>query len=137
MSLPERLGGKVGFKVKALVVDDSSTMRSILRMTLRGAGFEVVEAGNGMEALGQLKNSGSVAVALVDWNMPVMNGLDFTKAIRAQCAYDNLRILMVTSETEIDQVTRAMNAGANEYLMKPFSREVLIAKLDLLDIFEE
>jgi two-component system chemotaxis response regulator CheY len=69
--------------------------------------------------------------------MPVMNGLDFTKALRRERHYDQVRILMVTSETEIEQVMRAMNAGVNEYLMKPFSRDILIAKLDLLDILED
>ena len=99
--------------------------------------MDVIEAGNGLQALEQMKSHPDVELVLVDWNMPEMNGLDFIKAIRAQKIYDRVNILMVTSETELDQVTRAMNAGANEYLMKPFSKEVLIAKLDLLDIFED
>jgi two-component system chemotaxis response regulator CheY len=122
--------------MRALVVDDSRTIRTIIRKILGEIGMDVIEACNGQQALEQFKAHPDIELVLVDWNMPVMNGLDFTKALRAQ-GYDNVRILMVTSETEIDQVTRAMNAGANEYLMKPFSREVLIAKLDLLDIFEE
>jgi two-component system chemotaxis response regulator CheY len=123
--------------MRALIVDDSRTIRTIIGKILREIGMDVIEASNGLQALEQIKLHPDIELVLVDWNMPVMNGLDFTKAVRAQVAYDNLRILMVTSETEIEQVTRAMNAGANEYLMKPFSREVLIAKLDLLDIFEE
>jgi two-component system chemotaxis response regulator CheY len=123
--------------MRALVIDDSRTIRTIIGKILREIGMDVVEAGNGLQALELLKLHADIELVLVDWNMPVMNGLDFIKSIRAHGAYDHLRILMVTSETEIDQVTRAMNAGANEYLMKPFSREVLIAKLDLLDIFEE
>lgn len=123
--------------MRALVVDDSRTIRSIVSKILRQIGMEVVEAGDGLQALEQMRRNPDVELVLVDWNMPVMNGLDFISALRANPSYDHVRILMVTSETETDQVTRAMNAGANEYLMKPFSPEVLIAKLDLLDIFEE
>jgi two-component system chemotaxis response regulator CheY len=123
--------------MRALVIDDSRTIRTIIGTILRQIGMDVSEAGNGLQALEQMKLHSDVELVLVDWNMPEMNGLDFIKAIRAQRAYDRVRILMVTSETELDQVTRAMNAGANEYLMKPFSREILIAKLDLLDIFED
>jgi two-component system chemotaxis response regulator CheY len=123
--------------MRALVIDDSRTIRTIIGKILREIGMDVLEACNGLQALEQFKMHDDIELVLVDWNMPVMNGLDFIKAVRAHGAYDRVRILMVTSETEIDQVTRAMDAGANEYLMKPFSREVLIAKLDLLDIFEE
>jgi two-component system chemotaxis response regulator CheY len=131
------LGGKVGFKVKALVVDDSSTMRSILRMTLRGAGFEVVEAGNGAEALDRLQDSGSVAVALVDWNMPVMNGFEFLCAARTNHAYDKTKIVMVTTETEIVQVKAALTQGANEYIMKPFTRDAVIEKMQLMGLLPQ
>jgi two-component system, chemotaxis family, chemotaxis protein CheY len=123
--------------MRALVIDDSRTIRIIIGTILRKSGMDVIEAGNGLQALEQMKKHPDVGLVLVDWNMPEMNGLDFIKAIRAQRVYDSVRILMVTSETELDQVTRAMNAGANEYLMKPFSPEILIAKLDLLDIFED
>ncbi len=123
--------------MRALVIDDSRTIRGIICKILRQIGMEVVEAGDGLQALEQMRRNPDVELVLVDWNMPVMNGLDFIVALRAQPAYDHVRILMVTSETESDQVTRAINAGANEYLMKPFSPEVLIAKLDLLDIFED
>ena len=74
---------------------------------------------------------------LVDWNMPEMNGLDFIRAGRVAAEYDGVRIVMVTTETESEQVTQALNAGANEYVMKPFSKDVLIAKLNLLDMFRE
>jgi two-component system, chemotaxis family, chemotaxis protein CheY len=123
--------------MRALVIDDSRTIRGIICKILRQIGMDVVEAGDGLQALEQMRRNPDVELVLVDWNMPVMNGLDFIVALRAQPAYDHVRILMVTSETESDQVTRAMDAGANEYLMKPFSPEVLIAKLDLLDIFED
>jgi two-component system chemotaxis response regulator CheY len=74
---------------------------------------------------------------LLDWNMPEMNGFDLLRQVRSQRTYDGVRILMVTSESEIAQVTRALNAGANEYLMKPFGKEVLIAKLNLMDVLQE
>ena len=66
-----------------------------------------------------------------------MNGLDFIKAVRAERAYDSVRIVMVTTETEQEQVMRALDAGANEYVMKPFTKEILVAKLSLLDVFGE
>lgn len=123
--------------MRALVVDDARTIRMIIGKILKEFGMEVLEAGNGKQALEQMRLNPGIDLILVDWNMPEMNGLDFIKAIRAQKTYDRVRILMVTSETESEQVTKALKAGANEYLMKPFSREILIAKLDLLSIYEE
>lgn len=121
----------------ALVIDDSRTVRVIIGTTLRELGMDVTEAGNGREGLEQLRQSPGIELILVDWNMPEMNGLDFIRAVRAERAYDPVRILMVTTETEQEQVLRALNAGANEYLMKPFTREILVAKLGLLDVLEE
>jgi two-component system, chemotaxis family, chemotaxis protein CheY len=121
----------------ALVVDDSRTVRIIVGTILRDLGMDVLEAGDGRQALEQIKQHPDVELILVDWNMPEMNGLDFIRTIRAQRAHDGVRILMVTSETESEQVTCALNAGANEYLMKPFTREILLAKLNLLDVYEE
>jgi two-component system chemotaxis response regulator CheY len=118
----------------ALVIDDSRTARILIGNTLKELGIAVVQAGDGAEALEQLKKVPNVDLMLVDWNMPVMNGLDFIRAVRAQRAYDNVRILMVTSEAECAQVTRALEAGADEYLMKPFTKEVLVAKLNLLHV---
>ena len=123
--------------MRALVIDDSRAVRIIIRNILREIGMEVVEAGNGREALEQLQQNPDVELVLVDWNMPEMNGLDFIRAVRSQRAYDAVRIVMVTTETESEQVDRALKAGANEYLMKPFNKEVLVAKLNLLDVFEE
>ena len=123
--------------MRALVIDDSRTIRVILCKWLKDTGIDVLEAGNGKQGLEQMKLHPGIELILVDWNMPEMNGLDFIKAVRAQKQFDRVRILMVTSETETEQVTKALKAGANEYLMKPFSREILIAKLDLLSIYEE
>ena len=121
--------------MRALLIDDSRAVRVIIRNILLEMGMEVVEAGNGREALEQLRQNPDVDLMLVDWNMPEMNGLDFIHVVRSQRSYDGVRIVMVTTETEAEQVCRALNAGANEYVMKPFSREVLVAKLNMLDVF--
>jgi two-component system chemotaxis response regulator CheY len=119
----------------ALVIDDSRAVRLIIRNIVREMGIDVVEAVNGLEGLEKLRQNPDVELVLVDWNMPEMNGLDFIREVRAQRAYDGIRIVMVTTETEGEQVCRALNAGANEYVMKPFSRDVLVAKLSMLDAF--
>jgi len=121
-------------RVRALVIDDSRTTRMIIGQILREIGIDVLEAANGVEALEQIKQHSDVELLLVDWNMPEMNGFDFIRAVRADRAYDGVRILMVTSEAQGEQVTRALSAGANEYLMKPFTKDVLLAKLNLLDL---
>lgn len=123
--------------MRALVIDDSRAVRIIIGSILQEIGLEVIEAGNGVEAMDQLQRYQDVELMLVDWNMPQMNGIDFIRHVRAQRAYDAVRILMVTSEAHGEQVTMALKAGANEYLMKPFNKEILVAKLHLLDVFQE
>ena len=123
--------------MRALVVDDSRTVRIIIGNILREIGVEVLEAGNGLEALGQMIRHPDIELLLLDWNMPQMNGFEFLRAVRAQRAYDGVRILMVTSESQSEQVVKALGAGANEYLMKPFNKDVLVAKLHLMDAFPE
>jgi two-component system chemotaxis response regulator CheY len=123
--------------MRALVIDDSRTTRIIIGKILQEIGLEVLEARDGLEALEQVKRNPDVELLLVDWNMPGMNGIDFIRAIRSERAYDGVRILMVTSEAQGTQVNQALGAGANEYLMKPFSKEVLVAKLNLLDVLQE
>jgi two-component system chemotaxis response regulator CheY len=120
--------------MRALLVDDSSTMRSLLRMTLRGAGIESVEAANGREALRRLEQTGPLECALVDWNMPEMNGFEFLCAVRSDHRWDNMKIVMVTTETELTQVQSALQCGANEYIMKPFTRDSVIEKLQILGL---
>lgn len=123
--------------MRALLIDDSRAVQIIVGQILRELGMDVLLAGNGAEALEQIKQNPDVELMLVDWNMPEMNGIDFIRAVRSQRAFDSARILMVTSEAQSDHVNEAINAGANEYLMKPFSKEVLIAKLNLLDVIQE
>jgi two-component system chemotaxis response regulator CheY len=122
---------------RALVVDDSRTIRSILGKKLVHLGFKVSEAENGQVALDVLRATPMVSLALVDWNMPVMNGLEFVKSVRAESIYDDMTIVMVTTETETSQMLAALDAGANDYIMKPFTDEIIIERLMLLGIQEQ
>jgi two-component system chemotaxis response regulator CheY len=107
-------------------------MRTILRRNLESHGFDVIEAGNGREALERLTLMRIPDLALVDWNMPEMNGIELVTELRTDPSYDAMLVMMVTTETEPEQMQRALDAGANEYVMKPFSKEVLDDKLALL-----
>lgn len=120
--------------MKALVIDDSAAVRTILKRILTDCGFEVVEASQGREALERLREKGKMEIALVDWNMPEMNGFDFIRAVRADHTHDSMRLMMVTTETEIAQVAKALEAGANEYVMKPFTKDMIMEKLTLMGI---
>lgn len=121
--------------MKALIVDDSRVMRSILKKFLQSEGFDtLIEAGDGAEGLERLKEAGVVHLVLVDWNMPKMNGLEFVAAVRANRAFDKVRVMMVTTEAEAHQVARALEVGANEYVMKPFTTEILRDKLGMLGL---
>ncbi len=119
---------------RALVVDDSTAMRTILCRMLRELGMEVAEAKNGREALEYIAGHGPAEVMLVDWNMPEMNGLDLVRAVRQDLGQRQVLMMMVTTETETAQMVKALAAGANEYLMKPFTKEALVEKLDLLGV---
>lgn len=120
--------------MKALVIDDSRAIRRILVKTLKELDIEVVEAGHGQEALDKLAAGEEVDLIMVDWNMPEMNGYDFIVAVRAQDKFQEVPIMMVTTESEMSQMTRAIEAGATEYLMKPFTKEMIAEKLDLMGI---
>ena len=116
----------------SLVIDDSRAMRLILGRMLRGLGFEVAEAANGREGLEQLAAGPVPDLVLVDWNMPEMTGIEFLEAMRQPPYSSQAKVVMVTTETEIPQVVRALGAGADEYLMKPFTVESILDKLHLL-----
>ncbi len=120
--------------MKALVVDDSRAIRVILSQMLVNLGYEVSEARHGREALAYLQSHSDIAVALVDWNMPEMNGFDLVQAVRADPRFTAVRLLMVTTETEMAQMARALEAGADEYLMKPFTKAMIEDKLQLLGL---
>jgi two-component system chemotaxis response regulator CheY len=120
--------------MRAIVVDDSRSMRAIVSRQLRELGFEVHEAANGQEALARLHDGAPIDLVLLDWNMPEMDGLEVLSLIRSEPAHKNVRVMLVTTESEMSQVSVALDAGASEYLMKPFDREALVEKLVLLGL---
>jgi two-component system chemotaxis response regulator CheY len=121
--------------LKALVVDDSRAIRMILSRILKELNYEVCEAGNGRDALDVLAaEKNEIDLILADWNMPEMNGLELLKRVRADPQISSMAVVMVTTETELDQMAAALDAGANEYVMKPFTKEILIEKLRLAGI---
>jgi two-component system chemotaxis response regulator CheY len=120
---------------KALVVDDSRAVRMILARTLKELGFEVREAANGREALEVIETEkNAVTLVLADWNMPEVNGLELLKQLRQKPDLSSLVVVMVTTETELDQMAAALEAGANEYVMKPFTKDILVEKLQMTGI---
>jgi two-component system, chemotaxis family, chemotaxis protein CheY len=118
----------------ALIVDDSTTMRMILKAHLTKLGFECTEAINGQDALARLKAMASTDLVMVDWNMPVMDGLAFIRAVRTEIGYAALPMMMVTTNTDREHVSEALEAGANEYIMKPFTADMIREKLELLGL---
>ncbi|MDM7830573.1 response regulator [Cellulomonas edaphi] len=120
--------------MKALVIDDSRTMRRIVARALEGLGFETLQAEHGRDALDQLEGGAEIDLACVDWNMPVMDGLTFVTEVRANPAWRGITLMMVTTEAEHSQIVRALAAGAHEYLIKPFTTDAIRDKLDLLGL---
>jgi two-component system chemotaxis response regulator CheY len=121
-------------QVHALIIDDSRAMRAILKRILTKLNFKTCEAANGLEGLERLAEHDDIAICLVDWNMPEMNGYEFVKAVRSDKSNSDLWLMMVTTETEMSRVVKAMAAGANEYVMKPFTDDVITEKLRLLGL---
>lgn len=122
---------------QALIIDDSRAIRRILGATIRDLGFEIAEAGNGREALEELERlPNPVHLVLVDWNMPEMNGLEFVTRFRNEKMQPDAKVMMVTTETAMDQMVKALEAGADEYIMKPFTREAIVDKLRLLGMVD-
>ncbi|GAA3397737.1 chemotaxis response regulator CheY [Cryptosporangium minutisporangium] len=122
----------------AMVIDDSRAMRLILRRIVSGLNFDVVEAGNGREAMDRLAELDAVPeLALIDWNMPEMNGLEFVTAVRADKKYRGMTLMMVTTESEHGQIVRALAAGAHEYVIKPFTPDAIVDKLVMLGLIPD
>ncbi len=118
--------------MRMLLVDDSATMRRIQKTQLEGLGVDyIVEAGDGEEALSVLQENMPIDVILLDWNMPVMDGMTFLKKVRTDAAYAGVKIVMCTSESEKSKVVEAMKEGVTNYVIKPFTQEVLKDKLGL------
>jgi two-component system chemotaxis response regulator CheY len=121
--------------IKALVVDDSRAMRMIIAKTLKELGYEVRQAANGREALEVIEaEKGALKLVLTDWNMPEINGLELLKRLRQIPELSSLVVVMVTTETDMDQMSAALDAGANEYVMKPFTKEILVEKLQMVGV---
>lgn len=118
--------------MKSLIIDDSRAMRRILTQIVQGIGYQVVEAEDGEDGLRKLEADASIDLVLVDWNMPKMNGLDFVINVRARPQYEKLHMVMVTTETEPARMARALMAGVDEFVMKPFTPSILIDKLKLI-----
>ncbi len=118
------------FKIKVLVVDDFPTMRRIVKNLLKQLGFENIdEAENGEDALKKLK-SGDYGLVVSDWNMPVMEGIELLKHVRNDPQLKDIPFLMVTAEAEKEKVIEAIKSGVDNYIVKPFTGEVLKEKLE-------
>lgn len=118
----------------ALIIDDSRSMRMILKRILAPVGFECSEAGDGVEALAAM-NAGPVpSICLIDWNMPNMNGYEFVTEVRKNKDWRDVTLMMVTTESEHSQIVAALAAGAHEYVIKPFTADAILDKLDLLGL---
>ncbi len=116
-----------------LIVDDSKVIRKVARHILETLDFAVSEAGDGREALDQCATA-LPDVILLDWNMPVMSGIDFLRAMRAEYGENVPKVVFCTTENGTAHITAALDAGADEYIMKPFDRETLQAKLSLVGV---
>jgi two-component system chemotaxis response regulator CheY len=110
-----------------LVVDDSSVIRKVARRILEGLQFTIVEAEDGQQALECCRRTMPDAV-LLDWNMPVMDGYDFLKVLRRLPGGEGPKVVFCTTENDVAHIARALHAGANEYIMKPFDKEIVEAK---------
>jgi two-component system, chemotaxis family, chemotaxis protein CheY len=117
--------------MRALVVDDSKTVRLLVGRILRGLGFDISEAGDGVEALAKLAD-GSFELCMIDWNMPNMNGYELVRAVRQNADWNETRLVMCTTESDLSNVQAALAAGADEYVMKPFTADMITDKLLML-----
>ena len=120
--------------MRALIIDDSRTMRRIVVRILAGLGYQTSEAGDGREALDLLEAGEIYDLACIDWNMPIMDGLEFVLAVRARPDWRAITLMMVTTEAEHGQIVRALAAGAHEYMIKPFTPDAIRDKLELLGL---
>ena len=121
--------------MRAMVIDDSRAMRMILKRIIGRLDFETTEAADGQEALDLLAAMTEVPdLALIDWNMPVMDGLEFVTKVRADPRLRSMTLVMVTTESEQSQIVRALAAGAHEYVIKPFTENAMVEKLALLGL---
>lgn len=118
-----------------LVVDDSSVIRKVARRILEDLSFEITEAENGEKALSACENTMPDAI-LLDWNMPVMDGMEFLSALREMPEGEKPQVVFCTTENDVGHIARAIRAGANEYIMKPFDREILHSKFQEVGLLD-
>ena len=123
--------------LRAMIIDDSRAMRSILRRIVSGLSFEIAEAGHGQEALDQMEAGFLPDLCLIDWNMPVMDGYTFITEVRRRPEWRNITLMMVTTESEQGQIVKALAAGAHEYVIKPFTPDAIVEKLELLGLVKK
>lgn len=121
--------------MRALIVDDSRFVRDFLRGLLEERGIVCEEAADGQAGLNRVREGAPFDLALVDWNMPVMDGFEMLRQLRTE-GHPEMKVMMVTTEAENEFITRALDAGADEYLMKPFDGEALSEKLAMLGLAE-
>ncbi len=114
-----------------LVVDDSRVIRKVAGRIIEDMGYEVAEAGDGMEALAWCRAAMPDAI-LLDWNMPVMNGIEFLKALRAEPEGKTPNVVFCSVENDPARIAEALDAGADEYIMKPFDGEIILSKLSMV-----
>jgi two-component system chemotaxis response regulator CheY len=110
-----------------LVVDDSRVIRKVARRILEDLGFEIAEAGDGMEALAWCRAAMPDAI-LLDWNMPVMTGIEFLKSLRTEPGGDRPTVVFCTVENDLSRIREALECGADEYIMKPFDGDIIVSK---------
>ncbi|MBN4054174.1 response regulator [Nitrospira defluvii] len=121
--------------MRVLIVDDSGPIRKVMVGMLKQMGHETVEAAHGIEALNQLEAYPDIGLIMLDWNMPEMNGIELLEALKSRkTPVSKPTIVMVTTENQMDKIVKAMVKGANEYIMKPFTKEILEEKLAILGI---
>lgn len=122
--------------MKVLIVDDSASIRKIMKKMLQEMGYNTLEAAHGKEALEQLSAHPEIGLVMLDWNMPEMTGIEMLEALKSKGG-ERPTIVMVTTENEANKIVLALAKGANEYIMKPFTREILAEKLAILGIRTE
>ncbi len=120
--------------MRALVLEDSSMMRFILRRMLAQVGIDTVEEENGKRGLERLRSGSDIDLVFVDWHMPEMDGCDFVHAVRTDPALRKLRVLMVSSESSSQMIVKALQAGADEYVIKPFTFDTIVNKLTMMGL---
>jgi two-component system, chemotaxis family, chemotaxis protein CheY len=125
--------------MRMLIIDDSKPMRTLLASMAREISFLPQEAADGCMALDMLVRNDPrepFAVALVDWEMPCMNGLEFVQTVRRNSSFDGLKLMMITTQNSMERVDEALKAGADDFLMKPITREMLVDKLQILGVLD-